>query len=331
MNVQNLAAAFGVRVVHDDLAVEAARSRQGRVQHIGPVGRRHQNDAQIRIEAVHLDEQLVQGLLALVVPAAKTRAAMTAHGVNFVNEHNGRTVRFGLVEQVAHTRCADADEHLHEVRTRNMEKRHAGLARDGARQQRFARARITQQQHAARNLRAQRLELVRVLQKVNDFLQLLLGLVHAGDIGEGDARLRVGKPAGAAFTEGHRLPRSALALAHDKNPEADEQEQRQQHPDDRTPGAAHEGAIDFSRRLVQRFVQFLIAFPARRQKHTVVDGVVGLFDRSLIACDVNFAEIARRQLLVKLTIVQVFVDLAARQVVLENQAGDQHQRDQHQH
>ena len=43
-----------------------------------------------------------------------------------------------------------------------------------------------------------------------DFLQFLLGFFNAGDIGESDARLRVGKSARAAFSERHRLTRAAL-------------------------------------------------------------------------------------------------------------------------
>src|SRR2546426_935554 len=50
--------------------VEATRAEQGRIEDIRTVGRRHQDDAFVRFEAVHLNQQLIQGLFALVVPAA---------------------------------------------------------------------------------------------------------------------------------------------------------------------------------------------------------------------------------------------------------------------
>src|SRR3712207_7270607 len=47
---------------HDDLAVETAGAEQGRIEHVRTVGRRDDDDAFVRLEAVHLDEQLVQRL-----------------------------------------------------------------------------------------------------------------------------------------------------------------------------------------------------------------------------------------------------------------------------
>jgi hypothetical protein len=53
-----------------DASVEASGPEQRRVEHVGPVRRGHDYYAVVRLEAVHLHEQLVKGLLALVVPAA---------------------------------------------------------------------------------------------------------------------------------------------------------------------------------------------------------------------------------------------------------------------
>src|SRR3954466_9874365 len=49
--------------------VEAAGPRQRGVEHVGAFGGGAQDAAFFRLEAVLLDEQRVQGLLALVVPA----------------------------------------------------------------------------------------------------------------------------------------------------------------------------------------------------------------------------------------------------------------------
>ncbi len=187
MHLEDLLAADDVRVRHDDLAVETARTQQRRIEHVRTVGRGDEDDALVGLEAVHLDQQLVQRLLALVIAAAEAGAAMAADRVDFVDEDDAGRVLLGLLEHVAHAARADADEHFDEVGTRNREERHVGLAGDGARQQRLAGARRADEQHAARDLAAEPLELLRVAQEFDDFLEILLGLVDAGDVVKRDA------------------------------------------------------------------------------------------------------------------------------------------------
>src|SRR5690606_8563668 len=98
-----------------------------------------------------LDEQLVERLLALVVAAAEAGAAMTADGVDLVDENDAGRVLLALLEQVAHARGADADEHLDEVGAADREERDVGLAGYRAGQQRLARARLADEQHALRD------------------------------------------------------------------------------------------------------------------------------------------------------------------------------------
>src|ERR1700709_604006 len=64
--------------VADDRAGEAAGPQQRRVEDVGTVGRGDQDDVVLPLETVHLDQQLVQRLLALVVTAAHAGAAMPA-------------------------------------------------------------------------------------------------------------------------------------------------------------------------------------------------------------------------------------------------------------
>ena len=183
-----LLAALEVGRVDADLAVEAAGAQQRGVEDVGAVGRRDDDDVDLGVEAVHLDEHLVERLLALVVPAAHAGAAVAADGVDLVDEDDRGGALLGLVEQVAHAARADADEHLDEVRARDRVERHAGLARDGAGEQGLAGSGRAVQQHALRDAGADRLEPRRVLQEVLDLLHLLDGLVGAGDVLERDRR-----------------------------------------------------------------------------------------------------------------------------------------------
>ncbi len=168
VHLQDAEPAVDVGAVDHDAAVEAAGPQQRRVEHVGPVGGGDQDDALVGLEAVHLDQQLVERLLALVVAAAEAGAAVAADGVDLVDEDDAGRVLLALLEQVAHARGADADEHLDEVGARDREEGHVGLAGDGAREQRLAGARRAHQQHALGDLAAQLLELLRVLEELDD-------------------------------------------------------------------------------------------------------------------------------------------------------------------
>ena len=186
MHVEDGAAALEVGAVDDDLAVEATRAQQRGVEDVGTVGGGDEDDAGSRVEAVHLDEQLVERLLPLVVTAAQAGAAVAADRVDLVDEDDRRRARLGLLEQVAHAAGADTDEHLDEVGAGDREERHARLTRDGTGQQRLAGARRPVEQHALRDLGSDGLELRRGLEELLDLLQLLDGLVGARDVGERD-------------------------------------------------------------------------------------------------------------------------------------------------
>ena len=128
---ENLLAAADIRQRHHHLAVEAARAQQRGIEHVGTVGRGDHDHARVALEAVHLHQQLVQRLLALVVAAAQAGAALAADRIDFIDEHDARRMLLGLLEHVAHARGTHTDEHLDEVRTGNGEERHLGFAGDG--------------------------------------------------------------------------------------------------------------------------------------------------------------------------------------------------------
>ncbi len=238
VHLEDLGAALAVGAVDHDLAVEAAGAQQGGVEDVGPVGGRDEDDVVLHLEAVHLDEQLVERLLALVVPAAHARAAVAADGVDLVHEDDAGAVLLRLLEEVTHTGGADADEHLDEVRAGDREERHACLAGHGAREQRLARSWRAVQQHALRYAGAERLEFLGVLEELLDLVQLLDGLVDPGDVPEGDLGRVDGHTFGARLAEGHDLRPAALHLVDDEQPEQQEDHERQDVGQRRDPAAA---------------------------------------------------------------------------------------------
>jgi hypothetical protein len=200
------------------------------VQHFGPVGGGEDDHRRVGLEAVHLREDLVQRLLALVVGAraeARPAGARAADRVELVDEDDRGRGLLGLLEQVAHAGGADADDRLDELRRRGGEEGDVGLAGHGARQQRLARARLAREQHAARDPAAEALVAVRVLEEVHDLQQFLLGLVDAGDVLEGDP-LVAGVDATGTRARERAEPgqRPATRAARHPDEQADEQDDR---------------------------------------------------------------------------------------------------------
>ena len=91
VHAQDPLAPLEIGTVDDDLTVEATRPQQRGVEHVGPVRRRDEDHAGAHVESVELDEHLVERLLAFVVAATDARAALTADGVDLVDEDDGAT------------------------------------------------------------------------------------------------------------------------------------------------------------------------------------------------------------------------------------------------
>ena len=219
MDLEDLDALVLGRERHEDLPVEPAGTQQRGVEDVGPVRGRHHHDAFGGFEAVHLGEHLVERLLAFVVTAAEPGAALAADRVDLVDEDDrGRLLLRGL-EQVAHARRADADEHLHEVGAGDRDERHAGLAGDGPGDERLAGSGRTDEQHTLRDARADLLELAGLLQEVDDFGDLFFHRAVARDVGERRLRFVGVVDLGARAPDVHHRTHLALRAARDEPPD----------------------------------------------------------------------------------------------------------------
>src|SRR5438034_664970 len=111
--------------------------------------------------------------LTRLARSAPVNPGVPAAGGDLVHEDDARGGLLRLLEQVANAGGSNADEHLHEVRAGDGEEGHPGLAGDGAGEQRLARPGRPVEEHALGDSRAQRLELLRVLEELLDLLELL--------------------------------------------------------------------------------------------------------------------------------------------------------------
>jgi len=205
VNLQDGLSAPHIRTIQDDAAVETSGSQQGWVEDVRAVGGGDDDHIGISVEAIHLHQDLVEGLLALVVTAAQTGAPVAAHGVNLIDEDDAGAVTLRLVKQVTHAAGADAHEHLDKFRTGDAEERNARLTADGLGQQRLACTRAAYQQDAFRDPRAELNKALRVLEEFNDFFQLLFGLFSTRYVIERHRWLVSGEHARAALAKRYGL------------------------------------------------------------------------------------------------------------------------------
>ena len=188
VDLEDRLAAGAVGRLDGHAAVEAPRPQQRLVEHVRPVRRADHDDADGRVEAVHLGEDLVKRLLALVVAAAEAagaRSARAADGVELVDEDDRRAASFACSNR-SRTREAPTPT----IASTNSE---AAIEKNGT----FASpatarassvlpgARAALQQDAVRDAGAQPPVLLRFAEEVDDLRQLGLRLVDPGHVGEG--------------------------------------------------------------------------------------------------------------------------------------------------
>ena len=74
--------------VHVNDPVKSARPGEGSVQHVKSIGGCNDDDIVSSIEAIHLDQELVEGLVPLVI--ALTCASLLTNRIKFINENDDR-------------------------------------------------------------------------------------------------------------------------------------------------------------------------------------------------------------------------------------------------
>ena len=228
VHLEDLLAATNIGQTNHDLTVETTRSQQGRIQNIRTVGGRNDDDRLMSFKTIHLDQHLVQGLLTLVVTAAQTGTPLAPYRIDFVDEDDARGRLLGLLEHIPHPRCPHPDEHFDEIRTGDGEKRHLGFTGNRLGQQRLTSPRLADHQDALGDLAAQFLETGWILKVIDQLFDIFLGFITASDVGKGSFDLIFTHQTGTALTERHgALTATALHLAHEEDPNADQQQHRE--------------------------------------------------------------------------------------------------------
>ena len=205
-----------------------------------------------------------------------TGTSVPTHRVDFIDEDDAGRALLRLLEHVAHPGCTDPDEHLDEVGARDREKRHLGLAGNGLGQQSLAGSRRADQQHPTWDATAELLKLLRILQEVDQLLDLFLGLIAAGDVGKRGGVVGLVEHARLALAKTERSAlAAALHLAHEVHPDADQQQHR----------APADQQADQQRRLFTRLDVELDAVADQIADQTAVEVGGGRTDALVIVGD----------------------------------------------
>ena len=184
---ENTRAALEVGKVNGDLTIETAGTEEGLIENIGTVGGGNGDNAGIAIETVHLDEDLVDGLLALVVAAGETGTTLTTDGIDLINEDDAGGILLGLAEDITDTGGTDANEHLDELGTRDGDEGYAGLTGHGLGEKGLTgTGRSVKDDTTGDAATISRVNLG-LLEEVNNLGQLELGTVTSGNVLEGNA------------------------------------------------------------------------------------------------------------------------------------------------
>src|SRR5436853_4694958 len=162
---------------------------------------------------------------------------MATDSVNFINEDDTGRILLALLEKITDAACANTDEHLDEIRTGDGEERYVGFAGDRAGEQSLAGAWRSDEQDALRNTAAKLLEFLRILQELDDFLQLFFGFVGPSNVLKGGFLLLRGKETSAGLAEAESFVAAGLHLAHQEQAEADEKNQRRSVEENQNPVA----------------------------------------------------------------------------------------------
>jgi hypothetical protein len=108
MHPKDVKASFDIWQIDGHAAIETAWTDQCRVEYVRTVCGSNDDDTRVALEAIHLREDLVQRLLALVVAAtAHTATAasctLTADRIDLVNEDDARRILLCLIEKVTNS------------------------------------------------------------------------------------------------------------------------------------------------------------------------------------------------------------------------------------
>ena len=164
---ENLLPALKIRQINLNNPVKTPRTSQSRIQHLFSIGGRQHNDVIACAEAVHLHQQLVQSVGPLIVGSSELVLSLSSNCVDLVDENDGWSFLFCIIEQLPYSLGAHACEELHELTPTYREEWDLGFSSAGFCQHCLTCAWRTSQQGSLRYLGSYLLILVGFAQEID--------------------------------------------------------------------------------------------------------------------------------------------------------------------
>ena len=117
---------------------------------------------------------------------SQSGSALSAYGINLIDEDNTGCGLFRFCKQVTHTAGTYPDKHFYKLRSRDVEERGVCLAGNGASEKSFTGSGRPHQQNTFRDLCSDIRKLFWMLQKVDEFRDFFFYLFCTGNIFKGD-------------------------------------------------------------------------------------------------------------------------------------------------
>ena len=193
-----------------------------------------------------------------------------------------------LIEEVSDTCGSHTDEHLDEIRTAGMEERDSGLACNCLGNQGLTCSRRSYQKDALGNLGSDFGVFLRILEELDDFLKLILGLFLACHVLERGLDVLVGILLCVALSELHHLS-AARSLAQEHDGESDEDDPGQELQDDGEDGDISLGTYDLDVVVLEKSEKTVVLI---RDSGLVLGSVIGGEDYRGAVLDVGTIDLA---------------------------------------
>mmetsp|Transcript_254 Transcript_254/g.544 ORF Transcript_254/g.544 Transcript_254/m.544 type:complete len:310 (-) Transcript_254:755-1684(-) len=205
--------ALEVGKVNSDLAVETARTEEGLIKDVNAVRGGNGNDAGVAVESIHLDKDLVDGLLTLVVTTGETGTTLTTDGINLINENDAGGVLLRLTEDITDTGGTDTDKHLNELGTGDGNEGNTGLTGNGLGEEGLTGTGRTVEDDTTGDATSVGGIDLGLLEEINNLGKLKLGTVAAGNVLEVDASIGDHLDLSLGLAKAHGIARSTAGHA----------------------------------------------------------------------------------------------------------------------
>mmetsp|Transcript_8259 Transcript_8259/g.16557 ORF Transcript_8259/g.16557 Transcript_8259/m.16557 type:complete len:200 (+) Transcript_8259:681-1280(+) len=114
VHLQNRHTALNIWTIDSHLTIKSPWAKQGGIQDIWSVCGSKHNDTCVAFKSVHLCQQLIDGLLSLIITSSHSSTTLSSYGIDLIDENDAWRLGLGLFEQVTDTGCSHTHKQLYE-------------------------------------------------------------------------------------------------------------------------------------------------------------------------------------------------------------------------